>query len=163
MRLSPWWRKAVLTTHVVTAVGWLGTDAVLVAFGIAGMSGADPAVIYPALGLVGQWLFVPFSILVWLVGVFNAWATPWGLLRYWWVVVKLVITTVMSLLVLFALRPRLLAALHEGAALPDRDRLDLLIAPVVSTVLLVTATVLSTYKPWGRLRTTRSLPRSPRA
>ena len=29
MRLPPRWRKAVLTVHVMTAVGWLGVDLVL--------------------------------------------------------------------------------------------------------------------------------------
>jgi hypothetical protein len=152
MKLTPRWRKAVLTLHVVTSVGWLGTDLVLVTLGITGMSGWRPDVVYPAMGFVGQALFVPLSLLVWLIGVFNAWTTPWGLLKHRWVVVKLVLTTVMLGLVVFALRPNLVAALDQGAALPDRIRLDLVIAPCVSSTLLVVATVLSTYKPWGRTR-----------
>jgi hypothetical protein len=155
MKLTPRWRKAVLTLHVVTSVGWLGTDLVLVTLGVTGMSGWRPDVVYPAMGFVGQVLFVPLSVVVWLIGVFNAWATPWGVLRHWWVVVKLILTTVMLGLVVFALRPNLVAALDvatnsSGTGLPDRTRLDLVIAPCVSSSLLVVATVLSTYKPWGR-------------
>jgi hypothetical protein len=48
MRLPPRWRMAVLTVHVITAVGWLGVDLVLLTFGIAGLSGADPDLVYPA-------------------------------------------------------------------------------------------------------------------
>jgi hypothetical protein len=150
MDLSPRWRKGVLTVHVVTAVGWLGVDLVQLTLGIAGLTGADPAVIYPAFGLIGTVLFIPLSFLVWLVGVVNAAYTPWRILRHWWVVAKLAITTLMLILVIVALRPNLTAAWTLGAALPHQSRLNLVVAPSVSTGLLILATVLSTYKPWGR-------------
>ncbi|MFC7479446.1 hypothetical protein ACFQX7_04415 [Luedemannella flava] len=74
----------------------------------------------------------------------------WGLIRYWWVAVKLVISTAFLLLVLIALRPLLLDALHLGADLPARQRASLLAAPIVSTTLLAFATIVSVFKPWGR-------------
>jgi hypothetical protein len=152
MKLSPPWRKALLTAHVATSVGWLGADAVLLTLGIAGLSGADPAVVYPAASLVGTLLFVPLGVLVWLVGVLSAVLTPWRLLRHKWVVAKLVLTTVMLGLVLFALLPGLREAGDLGAALPAKSRVDMVIAPAVSSTLLIIATVLSTYKPWGRVK-----------
>ena len=151
--LTPRWRKVVLTSHVVTAVGLLGVDLVLLTFGIAGMAGYDPGVVYPAMGFVGLAVFAPLSIVMWLVGVWNAWGTRWGLLRHWWVTVKLVIASALVVLVLVALRPNLLAALHEGASLPQRQRASLMAAPIVSSTLLLISTVLSVYKPWGRVRT----------
>lgn len=155
MTLAPRWRKALLTLHVATAVGWLGVDLVLLTLGIAGLSGVDAAVVYPAAGLVGRVLFAPLSALAWVVGVLTALLTPWGLVRYHWVVVKLLVATVMLGLILLALYPTLTDAWVLGAALPDRERLDLVIAPAVSSTLLVVATVLSTYKPWGRVRAVR--------
>ncbi|MGC4854183.1 hypothetical protein ACLQ24_12505 [Micromonospora sp. DT4] len=149
-RIAPTTRKALLTLHLVTSLGWLGTDLVLLTLGIAAQRGADPAVVYPVARLVGTVLFAPLSVLVWLVGVASALLTPWGLLRYRWVLIKLVITTVMVGLVLFLLTPNLRHADALGAALPARDRADLVIAPAVSTTLMIIATVLSTYKPWGR-------------
>ncbi|WP_426508633.1 hypothetical protein ACPPVO_58990 [Dactylosporangium sp. McL0621] len=119
MRFTPRWRKAILTLHVATAVGWLGTDLVLLTLGIAGLSGAaDRAVVYPAQGLIGIVLFVPLTFLVWLVGVVNALGTPWGLVKWWWVAVKLGIVTVMLGLVVLALYPNLADASDLGAALP---------------------------------------------
>jgi hypothetical protein len=150
--LTPRWRKLVLTLHVSTGVGLLGVDLVLLAFGIAGKAGYDPAVVYPAMGFVGLAVFAPLSLVMWLIGFLNAWGTRWGLLRYWWVTVKLVIATALVVLVFVALRPQLLAALHDGAALSDRHRASLLAAPIVSSTLLVISTVLSVYKPWGRTR-----------
>jgi hypothetical protein len=156
-RISPPARKALLTLHLVTSLGWLGADLVLLTLGIAAQSGAaDPAVVYPVGALIGTVLFAPLSILVWLIGVVSALLTPWGLVRYRWVLVKLVITTVMVGLVLFLLTPNLRHAGALGTALPPRERADLVIAPAVSTTLLIIATVLSTYKPWGRLPAARA-------
>ncbi|MET7419143.1 hypothetical protein [Dactylosporangium sp. NPDC005555] len=157
MKFTPRWRKAVLTLHVVTAVGWLGTDLVLLTFGIAGLSGgAGKDVVYPAMRIVGTALFVPLTYLVWVVGVVNAVGTPWGLLKWWWVAVKLGIVTVMLFLVTFLLYPGLQKAGEQGEALPRRDQINLVVAPSVSSTLLVLSTVLSTYKPWGRrVRTAR--------
>lgn len=152
MNLTPRWRKTVLTLHVITAVGWLGSDLVLLTLAAAGLAGYRPEVVYPAMGFVGLALFVPLSVVVWLIGVVNAWATPWGLLRHWWVIVKLILTTAMLVAVFFALRPGLESALAEGAALDQQERIGLMFPPVVSTSLLVFATVLSTFKPWGRTR-----------
>lgn len=151
MKLSPPWRKALLTLHVITAVGWLGVDLVLLTLGVAGARGADPEMVYPVLALVGQSVFVPLSVLAWLVGVASALLTPWGLLRHRWVLVKMIITTIMLGAVLFALLPNLRAA-ELGASTPTDAREGLLAAGIVSNTLLIIATVLSTYKPWGRLR-----------
>ncbi|MFI7599297.1 hypothetical protein [Actinoplanes sp. NPDC049681] len=159
--LPPAWRKFVLTAHVITAVGWLGVDLVLLMLGIAGLSGADPAVVYPAQSLAGRTLFVPLSVLVWVIGVVNAAFTPWRLTRYWWVLAKLVLTTLMLILVLFLLRPGLAEAGDLAGALPWRNRLDMVVAPAVSSSLLILQTVLSTYKPWGRRAGVVSPPAAP--
>ncbi len=159
MQLTAGRRKALLTLHVTTAVGWLGVDVALLVLAVAGRAGVDAAVVYPAMGLIGRLLFVPLSVLAWLIGVANAVVTPWGLIRHRWVLTKLVLTTGMLVAILFLLRPNLNAAWELGAALPDGVRLDLLMAPAVSSTLLVAATLLSTYKPWGRTRwQRRSMP-----
>ena len=152
MRLPPRWRKLVLTAHVITAVGWLGVDLVLLTFGVSGLAGADPELVYPAQSYIGRMLFTPLSALVWLIGVVNALFTPWGLVKHWWVVVKLLVTTLMLGLVVFLLYPSLAEAGSLAAELPRRDRINMVVAPSVSTSLLIFATVLSTYKPWGRVR-----------
>ncbi|GAA4567958.1 membrane protein [Micromonospora coerulea] len=160
-RLSPATRKALLTLHLVTSLGWLGADLVLLTLGVAGLRGADPAVVYPTAGLVVTYLFAPLSVVVWLVGVASALLTPWGLLRWRWVLVKFALTTVMLGLVLLLLTPRIRQLGELGAAATTHYRVDLVVAPAVSTTLLLVATVLSTYKPWGRLRPAIPARRSP--
>jgi hypothetical protein len=78
------------------------------------------------------------------------------------VLLKFAITTVMLGLVLLALTPQVRQLGELGAATPTRDRAQLVVAPAVSTTLLLVVTVLSTYKPWGRLRRA-SAPASRRA
>jgi hypothetical protein len=155
MKVSPRWRKALLTLHIATAVGWLGADLVLLTFGVAGLRGTDPALVYPAAELVGRYVFAPLSLAVLLIGVLSALLSPWRLLRYWWVVTKLSIVAVMVVLVFVLLLPGLDQAGGLGPALPERDRINLVVAPSVSSTLLLIATVLSTYKPWGRVRPAR--------
>jgi hypothetical protein len=157
------WRKALLTLHIVTAVGWLGVDLVLLTFGIAGLAGADPDLVYPAQSLIGRMVFTPLSVLVWLVGVGSALLSPWGLVKHRWVLVKLLLTTLMLVLVLTLLYPGLREAGDLAGALPRPDRVNMVVAPAVSTTLLLVATVLSTYKPWGRLRRPAAPARSPRS
>jgi len=151
MRLTPRWRKALLTTHIVTSVGWLGISAVLLTLSVAGMRGADPEVVYPALGLIGTVLLTPLAVVAWIFGLLSSLLTRWGVFVHWWVVVKLVATTILTVLVLFVLGPTLRLA-ATGAALSGEQREQLLAAPIVQTVALIVITVLSTYKPWGRLR-----------
>jgi hypothetical protein len=158
MKLPPRWRKLVLTVHVITAVGWLGVDLVLLTFGAAGLAGADPELVYPAQSMIGRFVFAPLSALVWLVGVINALVTPWGLLKHWWVAVKLAVTTLMLVLVVFSLYPGLTEAGNLAGDLPRADRINMVVAPTVSTSLMIFATVLSTYKPWGRTRAGRVSP-----
>jgi hypothetical protein len=157
MRFPPRWRKAVLVTHIVTSVGWLGADAVLLVLGIAGlgglsgMAGADPAVVYPAAELVCVVLVVPLSLTAWLTGVLTALGTRWGLLRHWWVLAKFAMTTLMAVLVLFALTPGVRAAADAAESLSTQERSQFVVPPSVACTLLVLNVLLSVYKPWGRL------------
>jgi hypothetical protein len=140
----------MLTVHIVTSVGWLGVSAVLLTLGASGAAGADPEVVYPAIGLIGTALLTPLAVAAWVFGLLSSLLTPWGVFKHWWVTVKLVATTILTVLVLFLLGPTLRVA-ATGAALAPEAREQLLAAPIVQTVALTVITLLSTYKPWGRL------------
>jgi hypothetical protein len=87
--------------------------------------------------------------------------TKYGLVRYWWVAVKLVINLVLTTLVLVALRPGVDEVVARGDRILDGEAVtaavgDMAFPPVVSTTALLVAIVLSVVKPWGRIR-----PRTP--
>jgi hypothetical protein len=156
MNLPAQWRKALLAVHVATTVSVLGADLALLTLGISGLLGSEPQAIYPAAHLVGARLLAPLAVGSLGTGLLLGVLTPWGLLRYWWVAIKLAITTVLTAAVLFVLVPRLGAAAAAAPAMEastDPRRLLLVIAPAVASTLLVLSVVLAIFKPGWRLRT----------
>ena len=155
--LSQPWRNLLLSLHVAASVGVLGADLVLLAFGIAGVSGAEPLTIYPAARLVGAWLVAPLALTALGTGLALALLTPWGLFNYWWVTIKLAIVVILTGAVLFVLVPSLgaTAAMVSGASpqpLSMGERLPLLLAPAAASTLLAIALLLAIFKPGWRLR-----------
>ena len=151
MRLSPPWRKALRIVHVVASLGLLGADAAVLALAVAGWQGSNPLTVYPAGYLLGEFLVLPLALLALSTGVTLGLLTPWGLLRYWWVLISLVFTAGGTLLALFVLVPTLSAA--AGVALAGGVPADtyglVKDSGGASGVLLVTI-LLSYYKPFGR-------------
>jgi hypothetical protein len=158
-RLNRQGRKALLLFHVLTSVSWIGVDLVMGVLAVRGFTGNDPAelaVDYRALEMFCAPLLLTLGLLALGSGVWLGLGTRFGLVRYWWVVVKLAITLVLLTLVLVLLRP----GLAEGAAqaavvdgsLPERlydVRANMIFPPIVSTTTLAFATWLAVYKPWG--------------
>jgi hypothetical protein len=88
-------------------------------------------------------------------GLLQGLLTPWGLIRHWWVTIKLALTTLMTGLVFFALLPGLRAAADAATGsgiLTAADRAQFLVPPSVASSLLVLNVILSVYKPGGQLR-----------
>jgi hypothetical protein len=155
--LSRPWRNLLLSLHIAASVGVLGTDLVLLTFGVASLAGADPLTVYPAARLVGTWLVAPLALLTLGTGLALALLTPWGLFNYWWVTIKLAIVVVLTGAVLFVLVPSLsaTAAMVSGSApqpLSTGQRLPLLLAPAAASTLLAIALLLAVFKPGWRLR-----------
>lgn len=158
-RMRPRTRKAVLAVHILAAGAWVGLDVMLgVLVFTAGLT-ADPAtaaLCYQVLPLLA-WPIVTAALLSLLSGVVLGLGTHHGLVRYWWVAIKLVLNLLLLVLVWFLLRPGLDAAAEYGRALlagatTTVDVGDLVFPPIVSTSALVVATLLSVYKPRGRVR-----------
>lgn len=155
-------RQVVLVAHIVSAAAWFGIDVVVaVLVGVGALAGPETAgLAYQALG---TFVVVPMllsGLLTLVTGLVLGWGTRWGLLRYWWVAVKLVLTIVLCTLVVVALRPGMPEVAAYGAALPagapaPEEITTLVFPPVVSLSALTFAIVLSVVKPWGRLRRRR--------
>ncbi len=163
MNLPARWRKALLAVHVATTVSVLGADLALLTLAVSGLLGSKPQAIYPAAHLLGARLLAPLAVGSLGTGLLLGVLTPWGLLKYWWVTIKLAITVVLTAAVLFVLVPRLGAA-AAAAAVPamkastDSPRLLLVIAPAVASTLLALSVVLAIFKPGWRLRSPASDP-----
>jgi hypothetical protein len=164
-RLTPIWRKTVLVLHIAGGVGWMGLDAslvVLAATGLTTANGRTAASCYTAIGLVVPTAVLTLSLIMMATGLILGLGTKWGLIRYWWVLVKLALGLVLTGLVLFALLPATVAlpdavaSAGDGGGAAVRAALgatpvQLMFPPVVSFLALGFALVVSVFKPWGKV------------
>ncbi len=150
-------RKFALTAHIVSSVGWLGAVVVFLALSITGLMSQSPETVraaYLAMESIGLFVLAPFSIASLLSGLVQSLVTKWGLLRHYWVLFKLLINVVASVILL--MYTQTLAALADMAA--SSADLGLLRGPspvmhaAGGLVLLLAAAALSVYKPRGMTR-----------
>jgi hypothetical protein len=157
--MSPRARKLTLTAHVVLSVGWLGAVAAYLVVAVMALTGRDAWTMraaYFSLDLIGWRVIVPCSVLALLVGLVQSLGTEWGLVRHRWVVAKLALTVgaVVVLLVHMPTVSRVSIAASQTTA-PDGLRVlgtQLVVHAAGGLVVLLTATALSVFKPWGKTR-----------
>jgi hypothetical protein len=101
----------------------------------------------------------PLSLSILATGLILGLGTPWGLVRYWWVLVKLILSLVMTVLVFTSLVPGVNSIEVLSAAGMSADAVraslgplptQLMFPPVVSFLMLGAAAILSIFKPWSR-------------
>src|SRR5688572_22205268 len=95
MTLAPFSRKLLLLLHVTTSVGLLGAVAAFLVLAIAGLATADDnlaTAAYLSMRILTLDLIVPLAAATLLIGLVQSIGTPWGLVRYYWIIVKLVLT-----------------------------------------------------------------------
>src|SRR5216683_7304225 len=96
-------RKLVLTAHVTFSVGWLGAVAAFLVFAIAGLTSQDIQIVrsaYLAMDLTARFVIVPLAFASLVSGLIQSLGTPWGLLRHYWVLLKLLLTTFATIVLL---------------------------------------------------------------
>jgi hypothetical protein len=155
VRFPPTVRKAVLTAHIVTSVGWLGAVVAYLVLDLTAVTSGDPDVsraAFVAMELVVVSAVVPLALASLVIGVVNALGTSWGLFRHWWVVVKLLLTSVATVVLLLQVPGiRSMAETARTGADPG-DLPGTLAHSIGGLLVLVLVSVLSTYKPRGLTR-----------
>lgn len=158
--MSPRLRKLVLTVHVALSVGWLGAVAAFLALAIAGLASRDARMVsagYLASDLIGWYVIVPLGVGSLVAGLVQSLGTEWGLFRYYWVLVKFVLTVgAIALLMLHMQLVRYLASAAASTRLSSTDLRDLRIQLIgdagAALLVLLVATALSVFKPRGMTR-----------
>ena len=161
MTLPPAWRKALLVSHVVSSVGWLGAVLAFLALAVAALNSDDATMraLYIAMETLGWAALVPLAFATLGTGVVQSLLTPWGLARHWWVLVKLGLTVIATVVLLTYTGT--LESLAEQTAVPGAHAGGHAVglpswSPVVHSVgalvVLLGAAVLSVYKPRGLTR-----------
>ena len=158
-RLGARMRKVVLVVHIASAGAWIGIDVVMGVLVFTALFGGDEtrALCYRALELFAVWPLIATGLSCLASGVVLGLGTKWGLVRYWWVAVKLALNVLLVALVPVALRPEVIEKAEQGRRFVAGEAAslavgDLIFPPIVSPTLLLVAFVLAVFKPWGRIR-----------
>ena len=155
--MTPPFRKFALTAHVTFSVGWLGAVIAYLALAIVGLMTRDVSLaraVYLSLELIGWLVIVPLSFAALLTGLVQSLGTPWGLLRYYWILAKFLLTAVATV-VLLCHMPAVsrMAEIAAETALSSGDfralRIQLVVHAAGGLLVLLAVTSLSIYKPWG--------------
>jgi hypothetical protein len=162
--MTPALRKLTITAHVAFSVGWLGAVAAFLSLSIAGLSSRDAEVVrgaYLSMDLISRFVIIPMCFAALATGLLQALGTPWGLLRYYWILLKFglaIFATIALLIHQFAVMA-VAAKRVSGAAVETLFsaefgplKTELVRAPSLSIVLLLVVTALGVYKPWGLTR-----------
>jgi hypothetical protein len=160
MLMKPGLRKFVLTAHIVFSVGWLGAVAAFLALAVAGLSSQNDQTAraaYVAMDLIGWFVIVPCSLITLLIGLVQSLGTKWGLFRHYWVLIKFLLTVGATVLLLLHMNAtsRLANAAADVSAnleLLRPVRVQLIFDAAAALLVLLAATILSVYKPWGLTR-----------
>lgn len=155
--MGPGGRKLALATHLTCSVGWIGAVVAYLALGIAATFSADAQTVrgaWIAMELTGWYVIVPLALGALSTGVVLALLSRWGLFRYYWVLLALVLTGFATIVLL--LHMPTVSALAETAREADAARLDALGGDLfhssLGLVVLLAIQVLNIYKPPGMTR-----------
>ena len=150
-------RKLTLTAHVTASVGWLGALTVFLAHALASLISQDVRVVRAmslAMGVTAWFVILPLSLASLTTGLVQALGTAWGLLRHYWILFKLLLTTIATVVLLLKLGPiSYLADMAAGSTFPSADliglRTSLAVHAIGGLLVLLTAATLAVYKPQG--------------
>lgn len=153
-------RKAALTVHVTTSVGWLGAVVGFLVVAVVAVRSRDAALVracYLTVDLLARFAVVPFAVASVLSGLVSSWVSPWGLIRHWWVLVKLVVTLAATGVLLLQVAPISALAVAAGnPSFPVRSLqaggVALVVHAAGGLLVLLAVTVLAVYKPRGVTR-----------
>jgi hypothetical protein len=157
MLMAPRLRKLALTAHVTSSVGWMGAVACFLALAIVGLTGREEQVVratYVAMKTTTWAVIVPLCLASLVTGLIESLGTPWGFFRHYWVVAKLALTVLATVVLLAHTQPIGLlahAAARASLALGDLRavRVQLLVDAAAALLVLLVATLLAIYKPRG--------------
>ena len=158
MTLTPFFRKFNLTAHISFSVGWFGAVAGFLALAIAGLTSQDSQMVrssYITMELIGWFIIVPACLFSLSTGLVQSLGTPWGLFRYYWILVKFLLTIVSTIILFLHMQPiSYLADVASKTSLSNSDfrglRIQFLADAGAALLVLLITTTISVYKPWGR-------------
>ncbi len=156
--MTPRVRKLALTAHVVSSVGWLGAIAGFLALAVVGLTSQNAQTVrgaYLVMEPAAWFILVPLALASLLTGLIQSLGTKWGVFRHYWVLFKLLINVVATIVLLLYMETfRFMAdvAADPNAELAVVRNASPMLHATVALLLLLVAAMLSVYKPRGMTR-----------
>ncbi len=155
--MPPGLRKLALTVHIVASVGWLGAVAAFLVLAVMGLVGPDALLVrgaYLVMSALAWYAILPLCLASLASGIIQALGTVWGLFRHYWVIVKLAINALSTLILLVHLRPiDVITGIATAGPIVGgahrQLRVQMAVASGLALLALLVATALSVYKPRG--------------
>jgi hypothetical protein len=155
MTFAPALRRFTLTTHITSSVGWVGAVLVFLALAAVGLTSEDERTVrgaYLVMAPAAWFVLVPLAHAALFSGLALSLGTSWGLFRHYWVVLKLAITlfaTAILLIYMGTFRQMAGVAADPVVELGLVRNPSPLVHAILALILLLAATVLGSYKPFG--------------
>lgn len=158
-----WPRKLLLAIHLIAGLGFFSSALGILVLTVSGANGTAARDVYPAAQMLTVWLVEPLGIAAALTGITLALSSRYGLARYWWVVIKLVITVVLAAVVMATLYPRIAGAAGSALGLAAQpltsaERTRIAVSWPVVCLLLAVNVALGVAKPGWRVFRRRGEP-----
>lgn len=152
--------KISLVFHIFFSVGWVGAVTVFIILAFIGMTTQDEQVLRSTLismAICTRFVIVPFSFVSLVSGFIQSLVTNLCLLKYYWIILKLIITIVMIGLLILHLEP--INFLESLATSPNKITLNeselvfnLLLKSIAACIGLFLLTIISIFRPWGKIQ-----------
>jgi uncharacterized membrane protein len=148
-------RRFTFATHLTSSVGWFGAVLVFVALATIGLTSRDERTVrgaYLVMAPAAWFVLVRLAHASLVSGIALSLGTPWGLIRHYWVAIKLVITvfsTVILMIYMGTFRQMAGVASDPVVELGLVRNPSPLVHASLALVLLSVAIVLAIYKPFG--------------
>ncbi|SFB56724.1 Predicted integral membrane protein [Amycolatopsis marina] len=157
MTMSPRTRKAALTAHVISSVGWLGAVFAFLALAVVGSTSQDDQLVRAALLVmrpITWFVLVPLAFASLLTGLVSALGTTWGLFQHYWVLFKLLLNLIATVVLLvYTQTVDFVADTAAEGTLSGENLRALAGSPqlhaALALLVLLVSTVLAVYKPRG--------------
>ena len=150
------WYKSL---HVLFACLWSGAvAAVVLIFWLTDSNASQEIILHSSLLIdyIDKCIIIPSSLLCYAFGLLLSWKSNWGFFKFKWIVVKLVLGTLLILFGIFFLGPWVMASdalLEQGDyASYQQIQAKLGISMTVQLFFILIVIIISTTKPWGRLK-----------
>ncbi|WP_284646404.1 DUF2269 family protein [Paenibacillus silviterrae] len=164
IRLSLKMKNALVALHVVAVVAWFGSTMCMLLLSLYAQRSVNGEELYYTLSgmhVIDDTLLKYPALATLITGILLSVWTHWGLVKYYWIVMKLVMTIGIILLGIFFINDwfgyLLETASRLGMASMDQELFQstwqkLNIASIGNLTALAAMVVITYYKPFGKIR-----------